>query len=70
MKNEGVVKASQSYVRILIRRPHAYAFVKANAGAEFPGLSVLNAEGELVATVAVGDNAAEVEKTLKDVIAK
>ncbi|KAF0244307.1 MAG: hypothetical protein FD180_2634 [Planctomycetota bacterium] len=66
MKNEAVVKASEAYVRILIRRPHAYAFVKGHTGAEFPGLSVLNAEGDLVATVGVGDNAAEVEKALTE----
>ena len=64
------MKASEAYIRILIRRPHSYAFVKAHAGAEFPGLSVLNAEGDLVATVAVGENAAEVEKALKDAAGK
>lgn len=42
-----VVKAAEGFVRIIIRRPHAYKFANDHAGASIPGVAFLDAEGKL-----------------------
>lgn len=49
-----MVKGSQAYVRVLIRRPQADRFVKEHAGSDVPGLAVLDADGELKGAITVG----------------
>lgn len=38
-------------MRIIIRRPHAYAFAKDHEGATIPGVAFLDAEGTLTGSV-------------------
>lgn len=47
MQDEKVVEASQAFVRIIVRRPHAYELRKTHKGVPIPGLVFLDAEGNL-----------------------
>jgi hypothetical protein len=48
MEHEKVVEASKAYVRIILRRPHAYEFKTKYEQAPIPGVIVLDAEGAWV----------------------
>ncbi|KAF0244303.1 MAG: hypothetical protein FD180_2630 [Planctomycetota bacterium] len=48
------MKASEAYIRIIIRRPHAYAFAAAHDAAPIPGLSFLTADGKRVGGYSLG----------------
>ncbi|MEK7465791.1 MAG: hypothetical protein AAB074_00120 [Planctomycetota bacterium] len=48
------MKASEAFVRIILRRPHAYAFAAAHDAAPIPGLSFLTADGKRVGGVPLG----------------
>lgn len=57
------MRATESYLRVILRRPHAYLFREKVAGAPIPGLSILDGEGKLVGAVPL------TEKTTADEIA-
>ena len=42
-----VVAAARSFVKVIIRRPQAYAFRQRYPSAPIPGIAFLNADGEL-----------------------
>ena len=44
------MKASERFVRILIRRPHAYEFRARHAAAPIPAIAFLDGRGELKGT--------------------
>lgn len=48
MEDEKVVEASKAYVRIIIRRPHAYEFRKKYGLTPIPGVAILDVEGAWV----------------------
>jgi hypothetical protein len=43
-----VLKASARFVRIIVRRPHAYAFKKKDTRVPIPGIVFLNTQGKVV----------------------
>jgi hypothetical protein len=43
-----VIEASRGYVRLIIRRPHAYQFRAVYKRAPIPGIAILDAEGGFV----------------------
>jgi len=43
-----VLKASEKFVRIIIRRPHAYEFKNKDKGASIPGIVFLDAQGKVL----------------------
>lgn len=47
-----VARASEKFVRVIVRRPHAYEFLEKFKGKEvlIPGILVLSADGKLVGT--------------------
>lgn len=45
-----VVQASRAFVRVIIRRPHAYWFKQQHSKAPIPGLVFMSAEGKVVDT--------------------
>jgi len=47
--DETVVKGSEKFVRIIIRRPHAYSFKAKYKEAPIPGVVVLDGDGGLKA---------------------
>ncbi|NUN48006.1 MAG: hypothetical protein HUU15_04155 [Candidatus Brocadiae bacterium] len=59
-------RATEPFLRVLLRRPDADAFAAARKGVETPGMTVLGPEGETVATTAVGGNAAGLRGFLDD----
>lgn len=52
-------------MRVIIRRPHAYAFAKEHQGAQIPGLAVLDADGKLAGTADLDGDAAAIAKELE-----
>ena len=46
-----MLKASEKFVRIIIRRPHAYEFKSKDKGVPIPGIVFLDAQGKVVRTV-------------------
>jgi hypothetical protein len=66
-----VAKASEKFVRVIVRRPHAYRFRKDHPSSPIPGMVILDAEGAFVAGFAFkGEDqakrlAAELEKHAK-----
>ena len=60
-----MVKVSERFVRLIIRRPHAYAFANEHKGAQIPGLAVLDAEGKLAGTADLDGDAAAIAKELE-----
>lgn len=44
-----MIKASEAFVRIIIRRPHAYEFRKVHKKAPIPGMAILDADGNYLA---------------------
>jgi hypothetical protein len=45
-----VVAASSAYVRIIVRRPHAYELAESHKGAPIPGFAILDAAGRMTGT--------------------
>jgi hypothetical protein len=62
--DRAVVKASEKFVRVIIRRPHAYEFRQKFRGKEvpIPGIIVLDAEGKLVGVSPIESSKEVVEK--------
>lgn len=58
MNDPEVVKASQEFVRVIVRRPHAYSF-RAERGGEIPGVAFLDGEGNLVGSVGLLEDGAK-----------
>jgi len=60
-----VLKASEKFVRLIVRRPHAYEFRQKFKGQELPipGIIVLNADGKLLGSSSL-DSAKEVTDKL------
>jgi len=48
-----VVEASKDFVKIIIRRPHAYSFRQQHPRAPIPGIAFLDADGKLKGTFVV-----------------
>ena len=46
-----MLKASEKFVRLIIRRPHAYEFKKKDKSVPIPGIAFLDAQGKVVGTV-------------------
>jgi hypothetical protein len=46
-----VRKASEKFVRLIVRRPHAYEFKKKDKSVPIPGIVFLDAQGKVVGTV-------------------
>jgi hypothetical protein len=46
-----VLKASEKFVRLIVRRPHAYEFKKKDTRVPIPGIAFLDAQGKVVGTV-------------------
>ena len=45
-----MLKASEKFVRLIVRRPHAYEFRNKNKSVPIPGIIFLDAQGMVVAT--------------------
>ena len=60
-------KASERFVRVIVRRPHAYEFREKYRGkaVPVPGIAFLDGEGKLRTTAAIEDAEALVEKMRK-----
>lgn len=43
-----MIEASRAFVRIILRRPHAYEFRKSYKDAPIPGMVILDAEGKFL----------------------
>ncbi len=48
--DKDVVQASKAFVRVIIRRPHAYWFKQQHSSVPIPGLVFMSAEGKVVDT--------------------
>ena len=46
-----MLKASEKFVRLIVRRPHAYEFKKQDRSVPIPGIVFLDGQGRVVATV-------------------
>ncbi len=60
-----VVKASEKFVRVIVRRPHAYKFVEKDKTAAVPGIVFLDQEGNVVGSVQLDSAEKLVEKMNK-----
>jgi hypothetical protein len=62
-----VVKASEKFVRLIVRRPHAYEFRQKFRGQQvpIPGIIVLDAHGKLLESLSL-DSAKEVAEKLNE----
>jgi hypothetical protein len=63
LDDEAVAKASEKFVRLLVRRPHAYEFLQKYNGKKvpIPGIILLDPDGKLV-----GSSPLESAKELAD----
>ena len=66
MDDPKVAQAAEPYLRVLLRRPHAYRFRATIEGAPIPGFTILDGEGKKVGAVPLTDKttAEEVAKAL------
>ncbi len=48
--DQEIIRASQNFVRLIIRRPHAYWFKQRFPETPIPGLVVLSSEGKVLET--------------------
>lgn len=64
-----MVKASEKFVRLIVRRPHAYEFRQKFKGQEvpIPGIIVLDADGKLVGSSSL-DSAKELAEKLNGLV--
>jgi membrane-associated protease RseP (regulator of RpoE activity) len=69
LNDPAVVKASGKFVRLIVRRPHAYEFRQKFKGQEvpIPGIIVLDADGKLVGSASL-DSANEVVEKLNGLV--
>jgi hypothetical protein len=67
LDNAAVRKASEGFVRLIVRRPHAYEFAEKyrRRAVPVPGIAFLDGEGKLRTTAAIEDAEALVEKMRK-----
>jgi hypothetical protein len=61
-----VRKASEKFVRLIVRRPHAYEFKKQDKSVPIPGIIFLDAQGKVVGTVQL-DSAKQLVDKMNDV---
>jgi hypothetical protein len=45
-----VLKASEKFVRLIVRRPHAYEFKSKDQNVPIPGIVFMDAQGKVVGT--------------------
>ena len=60
--DKAVIESSEKYVRLILRRPHAYWFKRKYPKAPIPGFVFLNPEGEVIDTFALLQNGQPLEK--------
>ena len=62
-----MVKASQKFVRVIVRRPHAYEFLRKFKGQEvpIPGVLILGDDGKLLGASSL-ESAEELAQKLHD----
>ncbi len=48
--DKAVIESSEKYVRLILRRPHAYWFKRKYPKAPIPGFAFLSPEGEVIDT--------------------
>jgi hypothetical protein len=62
-----VVKASEKFVRVIVRRPHAYEFLRKFKGQEvpIPGILILATDGRLLGASSL-KSAKELARKLND----
>jgi hypothetical protein len=67
LDDAAVRQASERFVRLIVRRPHAYEFRQKFRGkaVPVPGMAFLDCEGKLRETAAIEDAKALVEKLRK-----
>ena len=67
IEDDKVVEESGDFVRIIIRRPQAYAFRRMHREAPIPGFGVMDGEGKWKGAFSFGgdDAAARLAKQLK-----
>lgn len=53
MNDPRIIEATRDAIKVIVRRPHAYAFRKRYEEAKIPGLTVLDERGQLVGSVAL-----------------
>ena len=46
-----MLKGSEKFVRLIVRRPHAYEFKNKDKNVPIPGIVFLNAQGKVVGTL-------------------
>jgi hypothetical protein len=56
------VKASDKFVRIIVRRPHAYQFLNKDRSVSIPGFVFLDAEGTVIGSAGLDKAEQLVEK--------
>ena len=62
-----VVEATGAFVRLILRRPHAYKFSADHGDTPIPGLVVLDAEGKVVASLPLpAEDAAKIASFLSE----
>ncbi len=62
-----VIEAAGAFVRLVLRRPHAYNFSADHGDTPIPGLVVLDADGKVVGSLALpAEDAARVASFLAD----
>lgn len=57
-----MVKASEKFVRLIVRRPHAYELLTKGKNVPIPGIVFLDAEGKLIGTARLEEAKKLVEK--------
>jgi hypothetical protein len=50
LDDPAVVQASEKFVRVIVRRPHAYRFLQKDRNVAIPGIIFLDSQGAVVAT--------------------
>lgn len=62
-----VIEAANGFVRLVLRRPHAYKFSADHGDTPIPGLVVLDADGKVVGSLALpAEDSARVASFLAD----
>lgn len=57
-----MVKASEKFVRLIVRRPHAYQLLAKGKNVPIPGIVFLDTEGKLIGTARLEEAKKLVEK--------
>lgn len=67
MNDSAVVKASEKFVRVIVRRPHAYKFVEKDQTVAIPGIVLLDAEGNVIGSAHL-DSAENLVEKLNELV--